>query len=347
MRASRLSIWTAAAVATAFSLGAAKVGVAQDKPSVIVTYWQQATALPETILATQPSLQATIPATITYRPITSGPAALAAMKAGAYDFVGGVGNPPVLSAIANQTNMKIIWAQYYDLAGFAVQGDVQVPDGLVGKELGQQVGSSEAFSFYGWLKNRGLWGKVKLVNMIPQAMLAAFKSKAIAGGYVSEPFPTMMVASGGKMVVTSADMVKEGYPGINVIAANADLVKNHPEIVQAYVCALAKAEAMVKGPNAVDVLNKAGAFSGGVPNSDEVVKLGADWPYWPLSEEMGPRGMGTVDNPGSGIIAQVLYKTGVWMKEQGKIQEAPSQQTVSSYVDASFAQNVIDNKCPQ
>jgi hypothetical protein len=32
------------------------------------------------------------------------------------------------------------------------------------------------------------------------------------------------------------------------------------------------------------------------------------------------------------------------MKEQGKIQEAPSQETVSSYVDANFAQNVIDHK---
>src|SRR4029077_15378589 len=211
----------------AVSAAAVKVAVAQDKPSIIVTYWQQATALPETILATQPSLQATIPATITYRPITSGPAALAAMKAGAYDFVGGVGNPPVLSAIANQTNMKIIWAQYYDLAGFAVQKDIQVPNGLIGKDLAQQVGSSEAFSFYGWLKNRGLIGKGKLVNMIPQAMLPPLqtgllpgvKRGAIAGGFVSEPFPTMMVSGNGKIVVTSAEMPKEGYPGINVIAA--------------------------------------------------------------------------------------------------------------------------------
>jgi len=347
MRASRMSVWIALAMAAAVSAAAVKVAVAQDKPSIIVTYWQQATALPETILATQPSLQATIPATITYRPITSGPAALAAMKAGAYDFVGGVGNPPVLSAIANQTNMKIIWAQYYDLAGFAVQKDIQVPNGLIGKDLAQQVGSSEAFSFYGWLKNRGLIGKVKLVNMIPQAMLAAFKSGAIAGGFVSEPFPTMMVSGHGKMVVTSAEMAKEGYPGINVIAANADLIKSHPEVVQAYVCALAKAETMVKGPNAVDVLNKAGAFSGGVPNSDEVVKLGADWPYWPLSDEMGPQGLGTVDNPSSGIVAQVLYKTGLWMKDQGKIQNPPSQEAVANFIDASFAQNVIDKKCPQ
>ena len=60
-----------------------------------------------------------------------------------------------------------------------------------------------------------------------------------------------------------------------------------------------------------------------------------------------PQGLGTVDNPASGIVAQVLYKTGLWMKDQGKIQNPPTQKTVASFIDASFAQNVIDKKCPQ
>jgi ABC-type nitrate/sulfonate/bicarbonate transport system substrate-binding protein len=346
MGKSRMKYLAVAAVAAAVSVAAIEAG-AEDKPAVIASYWQQTTPLPETILATQPSLQATIPATMTFRAITSGPAALAAMKAGAFDFVGGVGNPPVLSAIANQTNMKVVWAQYYDFGGFAVQGDIKVPEGLVGQQLAQMPGSSQAFSFYGWLKNRDLIGKVKLVNMTPEAMLAAFKSKAIAGGFVSEPIPTLMIQSGGKMVVSSADMAKEGYPGIGMVVAKADLVKDHPEIVQAYVCALAKAQTMVKGPDAVDVLNKAGAYNGGQPNSDDVVRLGAEWPYWPMAEEMGPLGMGTADNPGSGVVAQALYKTGLWMKDQGKIENPPSQETVTSFIDASFAQNVIDHKCPQ
>ena len=334
-------------IALGAMLGTGGVGaaVAADEPSVVVSYWQQATALPETILATQPDLQKSIPAKISYRSITSGPAALAAMKAGAYDFVGGVGNPPVLSAIANHTNMKIVWAQYYDLAGLAVQTDVQIPDGLVGKTLAQQIGSSEAFSFYGWLKNRNLLGKVKLIDMLPQAMLAAYKSGAIAGGYVSEPFPSMMVAAKGKMVVTSTQMAEEGYPGVNVIAANADLVKNHPEVVQAYVCAMQKAQDLVQSDQSTDVLNKAGAFSGGVPNSDEVVKMGKAWPYWPLAKQIGPDGLGTVEDPGTGIIAKVLYKTGQWMKDQGKIAEPPDEKTVASYIDPSFAKNVIDGKC--
>jgi ABC-type taurine transport system substrate-binding protein len=333
------------AAATLVSVGASGAARAADQPSIVVSYWQQATALPETILATQPDLQKSIPATISYRPITSGPAALAAMKAGAYDFVGGVGNPPVLAAIANHTKLKVIWAQYYDSAGLAVRSDLKVPDDLVGKTFAEQVGSSEAFSFYGWLKNRDLLGKVKVIDMLPAAMLAAFKSGSIAGGYVSEPFPSLMVAAKGKMVVTSAQMTEEGWPAVNVIAANADLVKTHPDIVQAYVCALQKAQDMIKGPDSTAVLNKAGAFSGGTPDTDEVVKMGREWPYWPLSEQVGPKGLGTVEDPGTGVVTKVLYNTGVWMKEQGKIAEAPDQKTVAEAVDPSFAKNVADGKC--
>jgi len=62
---------------------------------------------------------------------------------------------------------------------------------------------------------------------------------------------------------------------------------------------------------------------------------------------MGPQGLGTVGNTASAIVAQVLYKTGLWMKEQGKIENPPTRETVANYIDASFAQNVVDKKCPQ
>lgn len=322
-------------------------GMAQaaDAPSLTVSYWQQSTPSPETILATQPDLEKLIPAKLTFKAITSGPAALAAMKAGAYDFVGGVGNPPVLSAIANHTNMKIVWAQYYDYAALAVRNGISIPGGLEGKSLGEQIGSSEAFSFYGWLKNRGLLGKVTLLNLTPPAMLAAYKSGAIAGGWVSQPWPSDMAAANGKLVVTSADMTKENYPGINVIVANARLVKTHPEIVQAYVCAMQKAADLTRSNKAVEVLNKAGAYSGGTPDSDDVIKLGKDWPYWPIADQMGPNGLGTVENPGMGIVAKVLYQTGQWMKEQGTIVNPPDQQTIASAIDPNFAKGVVDGKC--
>ncbi|MDQ0391536.1 ABC transporter substrate-binding protein [Labrys monachus] len=335
----------AAALGLAALAATATAGMAADAPDLVVTYWQQSTPSPETILATQPELQKTIPANLTYHAITSGPAALAAMKAGSYDFVGGVGNPPVLAAIANRTDMKIVWAQYYDFAGLAVRSDIAVPDGLVGKQVGEQIGSSEAFSFYGWLKNRNLLGKVKLVNLTPPAMMAAYKSGAIAGGWVSQPWPSEMAADKGKLVATSADMAKEGYPGVNVVVAKASLVKAHPEIVQAYVCAMQKTADMVAGPGSTDVLNKAGAYSGGEPNSDDVIKLGKAWPYWPIADQTGPNGMGTVADPGSGLVAKVLYQTGQWMKEQGTIANPPDEKAIAAAIDPTFAQGVVDGHC--
>lgn len=336
-------IWTASAVLAAWAVPCAAVRAA-EQPSIVVSYWGQASPLPETILATQPALQQTIPARISFRQINSGPAALAGMKGGAFDFVGGVGNPPVTAAIAGHTDLKVVWAQYYDYAGLAVRNGIAIPDGLVGKTLAQQVGSSEAFSFYGWLKSHNLLDKVRLVDMTPEPMVAAYKSGAIAGGFVSQPMTNMMAEDDGHIVATSADEVADGYPGINVVVANAKLVKSNPALVQAYVCAMKKGAEMAHAPDAQQVLEKSAAYGGGLDTPD-VVKMGADWPYWPLADQIGPRGMGTVADPASGLVAQVLYKTGQWMHAQGRIPVAPTMQEIVDHVDPQFAQGVFDGKC--
>lgn len=318
---------------------------AAAKPNLVVTYWQQATPLPETIIATQPALRNSISATLHFRSITSGPAALAAMKSGAYDIVGGVGNTVVVAAIARRTNLKIVWAQYYDYAGLAVKKGIKVPSGLVGKTFGEQVGSSEAFSFYGWLKKRHLLDKVNLINLTPPAMLAAYKTGSISGGWVSQPWPTDMAAANGRVVATSAQMAGEGYPGINMVVVNSSVIKNHPKAVQEYVCALYKSTQLVKGSDSLAVLNKAGAYSGGKPNSLPVVKLGKNWPYWPMTNEIGPKGLGAVSNTKSGLVAKTLYKTGLWMERQGTLNNPPSLKRIATYIDPTFAAYVVNGKC--
>lgn len=318
---------------------------ANARPNLVVTYWQQATPLPETIIATQPALRNSIGANLHFRSITSGPAALAAMKSGAYSIVGGVGNTVVVAAIARRTNLRIVWAQYYDYAGLAVKKGIKIPSGLAGKTFGEQVGSSEAFSFYGWLKKRHLLGKVNLINLTPPAMLAAYKTGSISGGWVSQPWPTDMAASGGHIVATSAQMAGEGYPGINMVVVNSSVVTNHPKAVQAYVCALYKSTQLVKGSHSLAVLNNAGAYSGGKPNSLPVVKLGKNWPYWPLADEIGAKGLGTIGNPKSGLVANTLYKTGLWMEKQGTLNHPPSLSKIASYIDPKFAAYVVKGKC--
>lgn len=335
-----------AAVATAVALvGCSSAAGSSAKPSIVVSYWQQTTPLPETILATQPSLQATIPATLSFRSIESGPAALAALSSGSLGIVGGVGNPPVVTAIAKNTKMKIIWAQYYDFAGLSVNNSVTSPAAMAGKTFGTQIGSSQDFSFHGWLKQHGLEGKVKLVDMQPNAMLAAYKTGAIAGGWVSEPFASLMAADNGHSVTTSAAMVSSGYPGVNAIVANSDLIKQNPKAVQAYVCAISKAADMTRGSGATAVLNKAGAYAGGKANSSDVIGLGGTWPYWPLSQQLGSKGLGSAANPGSGLYAQVLYKTGQYLKAAGTLTAPPTMAKIAAAIDPTFAAAVVNGKC--
>ncbi|MEO8921707.1 MAG: hypothetical protein ABI330_02560, partial [Caldimonas sp.] len=199
------------------------------------------------MIATQPDLLKMIPGDIKWIPISSGPAALAGMKGGAFNIVNAVGNPPVTTAIAKGINLKVVWAQFYDNAGLVIDSSL-TPATMEGKTFGTLQGASEDFAFNGWLESKGLTGKVKLVGLERQAMVAAFKTKAIAGGMNSQPGMGEMMDAGGKLVATVSEMAALGYPALDVVIADGDFAAQHPEIVQGYVCAMYKAYGMMTGP---------------------------------------------------------------------------------------------------
>ena len=68
--------------------------------TVNISTWTHGAPLQDAVIASQPDLLKMIPADPKWLPITSGPAALAGMKGGAYNIVNGVGNLPVATAIA-------------------------------------------------------------------------------------------------------------------------------------------------------------------------------------------------------------------------------------------------------
>ncbi|MGH6991140.1 MAG: hypothetical protein ACREE3_14675, partial [Stellaceae bacterium] len=86
-----------------FSCLATTAEAAAPEPTVTWGYFQGMVSSPGVLIATQDSLKKMVPATIKLVPINSGVAALAAMRAGSFDIVEGVGNPPVVSALAART----------------------------------------------------------------------------------------------------------------------------------------------------------------------------------------------------------------------------------------------------
>ena len=145
---------------------------------------------------------------------------------------------------------------FYDNAGIVVDAAISDPKQMAGKTFGTLQGESEDFAFHGWLSVHGIEDKVKLVGLERQAMVAAFKTKAIAGGMNSEPGMSKMINDGGHLLASIKDISKLGYPALDVLTVDADYASQHPDVVQGYVCAMYGAYKMMTGPDREAVLRK-------------------------------------------------------------------------------------------
>lgn len=320
----------------------ALAGASAHAETINVSTWAHGAPLQESVIATQPELLKMVPGTIKWLPVSSGPAALAGMKGGAYNIVNGIGNPPVTTAIAKGINLKVVWAQFYDNSGLVIDSSLS-PSDMKGKTFGTLQGASEDFAFNGWLEAKGLAGKVKLVGLERQAMVAAFKTKAIAGGMNSQPGMGEMIADGGKLVATTSDMAALGYPALDVVVADGDFAAKHPEVVQGYVCALYKAYGMMTGPDKDAVFRKAAGFVGADPA--QAVKIGTTWPIWKPEDELTERGLGAPGKIADGQVAKAYLRTGEWLKEAGKLDNPPSMATIVNHIDLQFAQKALSGDC--
>lgn len=342
MRQTRRRDLGAAVLCIAMVAGLARAACAAG-PEVKISTWSHGAPLQDAVIATQPALLKMIPATISWLPITSGPAALAGMKGGAYNIVNGVGNPPVTTAIAKGIDLRVIWAQFYDNAGIVLDASITDPAQMAGKTFGTLQGASEDFAFHGWLAAHGLNGKVKIVGLERQAMVAAFKTKAIAGGVNSEPELSELLQAGGRLAATIQDISKLGYPALDVVTVDAAFAAKHPEIVQGYVCALLGAWKLMTGPDRDAVFRKASAFVGADP--DAGTEVGKAWPVWKPDDELTQQGLGTPDHVDEGAVAQAYFRTGEWLHQQGRLDAPPSMATIVAHIDQSYAQKALSGGC--
>lgn len=295
------------------------------------------------VVASSKALTNSIPAQVKFVQVQSGPATLAGMKSGAFDMTTQTGNPPITGAIALNTPVQVIWAEAYDNAGLVVNNSIKTPAEMAGKKFGDLVGSSEDFSFESWLKVNHLLGKVTLVNLDRAGMVAAMKTGAIAGGYNDAPYTNQMAAEGGHLVVTSKQIAAMGFPSINMLTVDTQFAQAHPNIVQAYVCADAKAYSLMTGSNKKSVIAKAASFLG-LPAASGL-SAGLSYPLFSPSQELTSAALGKPGSVQNGAVAKALYLTGSFLKTQGLLKSPPSMNTILQHINLKFAQGVQNGAC--
>lgn len=332
------AVLLAAAVVTALVATGTSSG---SGPGFTVAYGQGNVASADSIIQTQPSISKTINARLRYVPFNAGVTAIAELRSGSLQAISGVGNPPVVGAIGNGTNVVVVIAQSFDADALIVPPDIASASQLAGKSVGVLVGSSEDFELRGWLQLQGLTDSVKVVGFASeQAVAAAYLSGALQGAYVQAGPEAQLVSKGGHAIIDAQRIAKLGIPGLNVVAVSKDAIDKHPEVVQQYVCAQVEATKDLTGPRAARFLFDSAKVQG-VPGN-LIVSATKAFPFIPLDQQVHWLGSpGDANSP----IVKAYAQTAQFLLGQGRIKAIPSNEVLARHIDSSFVQKAIAGGC--
>ncbi|GAB2855410.1 hypothetical protein GCM10027176_67440 [Actinoallomurus bryophytorum] len=297
-----------------------------------IGYFQGAVAGPEAVVAANPDLASHVKSTIRLRPIDSGVAGMAQLRAGAFPVVSGVGNPPFVGAFTSGTDVRAVFVESIDESGLVVDGKIGSNADL--RKIGVLVGSTLDFQLRGWLTSQGLTGKVQIASFASEAAeAAAWKSHKIDSVYISQAYLLELKKHGGRVLTTAADVAKLGYAAVNMLAVQTSYVKRHPAIVQQLVCQVARAQTLVKGAQAAKYVTPASRFLGVKPA--DAIAATRDYPYIPQNEETGWL-KGADGKAASGRLAKTFHLTGDFLVGQGRAKTSPPLGQIAAHIDPSF-----------
>jgi len=305
---------------------------ASGPPPLKIGYFQGAVAGPEAVVAASPDLASHVDSTIQLRPIDSGVAGMAQLRAGAFPVVSGVGNPPLVGAFATGTDVEAVFVESIDESGLVVNDAIKAGTDL--KKVGVLVGSTLDFQLRGWLTTQKLTGRVRIASFASEAAeAAAWKSGKIDAVYISQSYLLELRKHGGRVLTTATDVARLGYAAVNMLAVEKNYARRHPAVVQQLVCQVARAQTLVKGAQAAKYVTPATRFLGVKPA--DAIAATRDYPYVPAAEETswlkGPDGTSA-----SGRLAKNFQLTGGFLVTQGRAKSAPSTATIAAHIDPSF-----------
>ena len=305
---------------------------ASGSPALKIGYFQGAVAGPEAVVAASPDLASHVDSTIQLRPIDSGVAGMAQLRAGAFPVVSGVGNPPLVGAFATGTDVEAVFVESIDESGLVVNDAIKAGTDL--KKVGVLVGSTLDFQLRGWLTTQKLTGRVQIASFASEAAeAAAWKSRKIDSVYISQAYLPELKKHGGRVLTTATDVARLGYAAVNMLAVQKTYARQHPAVVQQLVCQVAKAQTLVKGAQAAKYVTPATRFLGVKPA--DAIAATRGYPYVPAAEETswlkGPDGTSA-----SGRLAKNFRLTGEFLVTQGRAKSVPSPATIAAHIDPSF-----------
>lgn len=266
--------------------------------------------------------------TIEWKLFDSGGSVNEAIQAGSVD-IGLVGSSPASRGISSGIKYRVPWI--FDVIGdaeaLAVKGGITDVKQLAGKTIATPFASTAHYSLLAALRKAGLDARsVKVIDSEPDAILAAWKRGDVDGAYVWNPVLAKLLADGGKTLVTSAELAKEGKTTYDLAVVTDDFADKYPDAVKTWVAQQDKAVKQIK--SAPDEAAAAVAAELSITPAEAKAQLD-DLIFVDAATQAGDEylGKGLPDN---------LLATAKFNKDVGQITTVRDEKAYADAVDSSF-----------
>jgi taurine transport system substrate-binding protein len=317
----------------AAALAVTLAGAAHAQAKKEVTFAHQDMVVPFRVLIDTGELEKATGYKISWKKFTGGGDVIRAMASGDVQ-IGEVGSSPAATAASQGLDVQVFWilddiANAEQLVARNGSNVNSIAD-LKGKKIGVPFVSTTHYQLLFALKDAGVDPKsATVLNMRPPEIAAAWERGDIDATFVWNP-ALARVKQSGKVLASAGDIAKKGTPTFDAIMVNRSWAAQHKEFMVALVKAIAAKDAEYKANKAKWTVDSAEAKSvakiSGADVKDVPEALG-DYNFLSLEEQASPTWLG-------GGVAKALADTSVFLKEQGRVTEVPSD--YSKFVTDEF-----------
>jgi taurine transport system substrate-binding protein len=247
--------------------------------------------------------------------------------------IGLAGSSPVSRGLSQPLPYEVPWI--HDVIGKAealvVKKDITSIEQLKGKKVATPLASTSHYSLLAALQDHQLTAKdVKVIDAEPDDIAAAWSRGDIDGAYVWNPNLAKLIKDGGHVLVSSADLAKEGKTTYDLAVVTKDFASKYPDAVKTWVAQEDRAVKLYRSDP------QAAATAVGAElnvSADEVLPQMKDLIFLTAGEQAGADYLG-------GGLATNLYAAAKFNKSLAQIPKVQPEASYSAAVNPTFVSAV-------
>lgn len=276
---------------------------------------------------------------VNWREFDTGVAILTAMASGDVQIGFALGSIPVSSALSQGFPIKMVGvAEAFSgkIQNLIVRDGtgISTPKDLVGKIIGVPFGTNPHLTLIELLEICGIKeNQVKLIDMAPQDIVAAFQRGDVDAGISWEPFTSEMINYSGHEIISGETLDMWGLVGLDTVTVLDKFAKKYPELLIKFLKVWDKSTKYYReNPDESHILigEKIGI------SAEKTKNIMKDMIFLTAEEHLSPNWLGSKGKPGR--VPERLKGIADFLVKRKSLEKALDD--YSQFVDPSFLEKI-------